>query len=190
MKILAPTIFQSFRTKKKLSNSRQVHWIIAFIIIIVLGYLFIMIEFLKMHNRKVMFYNLKTVNIEKKNFFSDKINANIFTNNSPVFIIYKDKTIMGATQNLVLPQPFNDVLILDNNNLLNDFKKKINSYKNVKFIFPAKTIGISFEKNKSYTQQIKIMSQLDAIVKFENRRVSGEEIVNPSIILLDIMHAP
>lgn len=194
-------MLQTFRTKKKLSNARHVLWIIAFVVAIGLGYLFILIEFVKMHSRNVLFYNLRTVNIPAFAQREDKPKVyNYFEKNSPIFIIYSDgnskggdddKVIFGTMQSLVLPKLKKDSLILSKSQLKEDFRQKISTYKNLSpnnsgenaLHFPAKVVGVSFVKNLPYNEQLKIMNDIYIVIKEKNGGI------NPSIVFIDTLPA-
>jgi hypothetical protein len=192
MKILNQPLHQLFQTKKKLSNARHVHWIIAFVVAIGLGYLFIMIEFVKTHDRRVLFYNLKTTVLSPETDHSA-----VFNNKSPVFIVYADKIVFGTVDSLVLPKLKKDSLILSKENFQEDFNKKIDQYKRAKDIFPAKVVGVLFseptgvahsssrrEPTGDAAGSIELINQILLLIKNKNAQDS-----NPSVVLLDTLPA-
>ncbi|MES2614011.1 MAG: hypothetical protein V4591_01195 [Bdellovibrionota bacterium] len=167
--------------KKKLSNSKHIHWIIAFVASIGLGYLFILIEFVKMHDRRVLFYNLKTVNL------NSKPNAIVYDKNSPIFVVHKDKVIFGTVQSIVLPKLEKDSLVLSKISFQEQFKDRINKYKNVKSIFPAKVVGISFQDNLNYSEKLKMISNISILIRNENKKINHNII--PSVVFIDTLPA-
>ncbi len=188
MKILDQRPLQAFQTKKKLSNAKSIHWIVSFLVVIGMGYLFILVEFFKMHDRKMLFYNLKTVNLLKQNSISLKnINEKEFNNNSPVFIIYKDKIIFGTLSSVLLPKLKKDNLVFDKNNFIQKFKEEIKKYKNKDLVFPANNIGIAFSYTEDYSSDVILSSKIFSIMKDENKKYLSNKnfSMNPSVIFID-----
>ncbi len=190
MRLQDPTALAVFQTRKKLSNSKYVHWIIAFVVTIGLGYLFVLIELVKIHDRRLSFYNLKTVNLEKENSFQkDSESQVIFKKTSPTFLVTKDKIILGTLQSLVLPNLKKDSLILSKENFLEDFEEKFPDFKNSDILFPSQVVGIAFESKDDYTKQVSLIDKIFQLVKEQNLEKS-EVALNPSVIFFETLPSP
>lgn len=165
------------------------HWIIALVVAIGIVYLFIMIELVKMHDRKILFYNIKTASLAQAGLAKDSsINEAILDNNSPLFVVYEDKIVFGTLQSLVLPKLKKDSLILNKQQLREDFKEKVASYKNSSLAFPAYVVGISFKNKYDYSSQLVIINQIFNLIKDENKKLKNLEI-SPSIVFVDTLPA-
>lgn len=185
MKVQRQIVYKRFLTKKKLFSFAWTHWGFALITTIGIGFLFTIVELIKMRERNVIFFNLRTVNSE--NLKINKINNEAYlNNNSPVFIFMKDKVLFGSLKNIIAPLPNNDVIILSKD-WKNEFKSKIGSFKNNIKIFPAKTIGISFKDDFSYEKNIEFMKDAFETINNQNNiyNVKNKIMLKPTIVLLD-----
>ena len=150
-----------------------------------------MIEFVRMFERKVLYYNFKTVHLNKENTtIDDKKNMSIFQNNSPLFVVYEDKILFGSVQSLVLPKLKKDSLVLNHSTFIDDFKENISSYKNYKSIFPAQVIGIAFDPNWkqqiNYNEKIKLMSEIFNLIEQENKKLDSST-GKPAVVFVDTL---
>jgi hypothetical protein len=174
-----------FLTKKKLSSFSGTHWTLVLITSIVLGFLFTIVEIVKINNKKVIFFNVRTVNTEnRKDFFIEK--GSKIDNNFPVFIFFKENVLFGTLRSLIAPLPQNDVLLLKKS-WQKDFTKKIPTYNNKKNIFPAKTFGIVFEQELTYEDTIEIMRESSDLIAKQNIAYKShlKNDSYPSIIILN-----
>lgn len=178
-------VYKRFLTKKKLSSFAWTHWGFALITTIGIGILFTFVEITKIYDRKVVFFNIRTLNTENTKY-NNLPNQAILTNNSPVFVFVKESILFGSLKNIVAPMPNNDVLIL-NKNWKDDFLKKLNNYKNKDNIFPTKVFGVAFDHDFSYEKNIQILQELFELVTAQNK-LFGKVLPNaayPSVVFLD-----
>ncbi|WP_186646086.1 hypothetical protein [Fluviispira vulneris] len=183
-------VYKKFLTKKKLSSFGWTHWGFALIVTIGLGILFTFIELVKMHDRRVVFFNIRTVNTEYSKTEPIK-NEAVLTNNSPVFVFLKDNVLFGSLKSIIAPQPNNDVLILGEN-WKEDFLEKISFYKNKRLIFPTKVFGIVFERSLTYEKHAEILQQAFEVITLENQILGKTPLKKsyPAIVFLDAIKFP
>ncbi len=178
-------VYKKFLTKKKLSSFAWTHWGFALITTIGIGFLFTIVELIKIHDRDVVFYNLRTVNSENSKIIQIPKETSL-NNNSPIFVFVKDNVLFGSLKSVVAPLPNNDVILL-NKNWKNDFIKKIEGYKNKNKIFPAKVYGIVFEHELSYEKNIELLKDTFELISNQNKNIMNDSKngLYPSIVLLD-----
>ena len=178
-------VYKKFLTKKKLSNFAWTHWGFALITTIGIGFLFTIIELVKLHDDKnVAFFNLRTVNTENNKQMKIE-NETTLNNSSPVFVFLKDNVLFGTLKSIIAPLPNNDVIILSKN-WKDDFRIKIDGYKYKNNIFPAKAFGVVFEYDLSYLQNIDTLNKTFELIISENRNITkGLSSIYPSLVLLD-----
>ena len=176
-------VYKRFLTKKKLSSFAWTHWGFALITTIGIGFLFTIIELIKINDRDVVFFNLRTVNTENKK--AEKILGETnLQNNSPVFIFEKDHILFGPLRSVIAPKPYNDVMLLENN-WKEEFCKKINYFDNRKILFPANVFGVIFQNDYTYEKNIEILKDTFEIINTQNK-ISAKGIkIFPSVVLLD-----
>jgi hypothetical protein len=206
-------LLHPFQMKRKLSNARQIHWIIAFFVLIGIGFSFIFAEFVKMYDRKVLYYNFKTVHlpsrkkkiaaatpnievvVKKKgkkyhvllpvNYIE---NISVMDNHSAAFFVYEDKIVFGTVESLLLPKLEKDSLVLDIKSYIQEFKEKSPRYKNFSEIFPSQTIGIAFdprlEDKLTYEEKINMIGELYSLIWQENTKFKAPW-TKPSVVLME-----
>jgi hypothetical protein len=178
-------VYKRFLTKKKLSSFAWTHWGFALITTIGIGFLFTIVELIKIHDRNVVFFNLRTVNSENSKITKIDKEASL-NNNSPVFVFMNDNVLFGSLKSVIAPLPNNDVIILSKNWKI-DFIKKIEDYKNKKKIFPAKVYGIVFEHDLSYEKTIELLKDTFELINNQNKNIMNDSKngLYPSVVLLD-----
>ena len=178
-------VYKRFLTKKKLSSFAWTHWGFALITTIGIGFLFTIVELIKIHDRDVVFFNLRTVNTENSKIMPIHKETSL-TNNSPVFVFMKDNVLFGSLKSVIAPQPNNDVIVLSRN-WKDDFIKKVETYKNKNKIFPAKVYGIVFENDLLYSKNVEILKDTFELINNQNKNIinDNKKDIFPSIVLLD-----
>lgn len=178
-------VYKRFLTKKKLSSFAWTHWGFALITTIGIGFLFTIVELIKIHDRDVVFFNLRTVNSENSKIMKISRETTL-NNNSPVFVFVKDNVLFGSLKNVVAPQPNNDVILLGKN-WKDDFIRKIENFKNKNKIFPAKVYGIVFEHDLSYEKNVELLKDTFELINNQNKNIMNDKNngIYPSIVLLD-----
>lgn len=178
-------VYKRFLTKKKLSSFGWTHWGFALITMIGIGFLFTIIETLKLHDRNIIFFNLRTVNAENSKMMKIA-NDTTLDNNSPIFVFLNDNVLFGSLKSVIAPLPNNDVIILGKN-WKDEYIKKISDYKNKNIIFPAKVYGVVFEQELSYEKNIQLLNDTFELINNQNKNFmkSNKTETYPSIVLLD-----
>lgn len=178
-------VYKRFLTKKKLSSFAWTHWGFALITTIGIGFLFTVVELIKIHDRNVIFFNLRTVNSENSKLMKITNEASL-NNNSPIFVFLKDNVLFGSLKSVIAPLPNNDVIILSKN-WKYDFIRKIEDYKNKNIIFPAKVYGVVFEHDLSYEKNVELLKDTFELINNQNKYVmkNNKNGISPSIVLID-----
>lgn len=183
--IVPMRVYKKFLTKKKLSSYSWTYWGFALITTIGIGFLFTIVELLKTHDRRIVFYNLRTINTDNNRIMSED-KETYLSNDSPVFVFIRDNVLFGSMRNVIAPMPNNDVLVLGNN-WESEFKNKIRSYKNWNKIFPSTAVGVLFDTEMSYNKSIERLNSVYNLIEQENKRnIINKNQMTPSIVLLDL----
>lgn len=183
--IVQTRVYKRFLTRKKLSSFAWTYWGFALITTIGIGFLFTIVEILKTHDRKIIFFNLRTVNAENAKI-ENVANETKLNNNSPVFVFVRENVLFGSLKNIISPMPNNDVLILSKN-WQEDFKTKISNFKNKNIIFPAKVYGVVFETEMPYEKNVAILQNTYDLIDGQNKNIlkNSKSAISPSVVLLD-----
>ncbi len=183
--IVPMRVYKRFLTKKKLSSYSWTYWGFALITTIGIGFLFTVVELLKIHDRRVVFYNLRTLNTENNRI--KPVNNEIYlTNDSPVFVFIRDSVLFGTLKSVKAPAPNDDLLILGKD-WKSDFNSKINFYKNRNKIFPSSAVGILFDSELSYNKVVENFQNIYDLIEQQNiKSNSAKKIFSPSIVLLNL----
>ncbi len=183
--IVPMRVYKRFLTKKKLSSYSWTYWGFALITTIGIGFLFTVVELLKTHDRRVVFYNLKTLNTEN-NKISSVNNETYLTNDSPVFVFIRDSVLFGTLKSVKAPAPNDDLLILGKD-WKAEFNSKINFYKNKNKVFPSTVVGIMFDSELSYNKVVENFQTIYELIEQQNQKNSYSKKINsPSIVLLNL----
>ncbi|APJ04917.1 hypothetical protein AXG55_13845 [Silvanigrella aquatica] len=140
-----------------------------------------------MHDRPVVFFNLRTVNSENTKISKIK-NETYLNNNSPVFVFEKEHILFGPLRGVVAPRPYNDVMVLDiDKNWKEEFKIKIDYYDNRKILFPAKVFGVIFQNDYTYEKNVEKLMDIFDIINTQNKIIqkNKNERIFPSVVLID-----
>lgn len=183
--IVPMRVYKRFLTKKKLSSFSWTYWGFALITTIGIGFLFTIVELIKTHDRKIVFYNLRTLNTEN-NRIKAVANETYLSNDSPIFVFIRDNVLFGTLKSVLAPQPNNDLLILGKD-WKYDFLSKIGSYKYKSKIFPSTVVGVMFDSEFSNNKTVELLQTIYEVIEQQNLNTNYSNKKNsPSIVLLDM----
>lgn len=141
---------QIFQTKKRLFNAPTVHWMMACVVFISIGYLFILTEIVKMHDRHVVFFRVHTGSLPQSTGSSAEAAGVVrLQARTPVFVVSQKTVVLGAVQDLVLPKIKENLALWQKDAFEQSCKEWVSYDSRSAALFPAEAIAVAFDDQAS-----------------------------------------